>query len=190
MKNVHDASSNPSGKWVKFGSPNWETIEGLEIYTINLGNGNVYDVDGLCFSQGRWRKSPLSDAASVASYGEFDQIVVDDNLRADSQCENRGNAMLWQNSDTGQRLDLTCVGSNNILLGDRLTVTLPREGVTATNFYVLAVDQNYDVKEWQTKVTCIGSSDSKYIPARTVNGILSRSIKNLQKLNISMKKIP
>lgn len=170
--NIYDADQNPDGQWRTVGSPSWETLGGIEFY-INVGAGTyVFDVDGLCFSFGRYRYT-VSDATSQTNYGRRDLIVVDDDLNSTAECQRRAESLLYQKKDPVRRLDIVTNGNTNLLLGDQLSITLPAENISAENFYITTVEHNF-VREqgWLTAISLIDTVNTRVPPPITLQEIV------------------
>jgi len=186
--NTYDATTNPDGQWVAHGSPTWETIGGVEFYMIS-GSGYTVYVDGLCFNYGRWRNT-TSNGASITAYGQRDLIVVDDQLGSDAECQSRAETLLYQLKDPVKKLDVTTPGNRNILKGDRLSITLPAENISAANYDVLTVDHFLDVKEgWLTKAALVNSPNVRSPPATSPDQIIIRQFKKLQDIARGMQTV-
>jgi hypothetical protein len=186
--NEYDADSNPTG-WTSFGEPSWEELSYINVECDTVSSGGSVDIDGLCFNFGRWRYAPLSDATSVSSYDESDHAIVDDNLKSDADCEKRAQTILFQNKDPVNRLDPVLLGNKNIVLGDRLTVTLEPENISAQYYYVTAVEHNFDGTNWRTIPTLVNTVNTRRVPTITDNEAISSSIKNLQQISRNQKRI-
>lgn len=136
IHNTYDVLTNPDGEWRinAGGSPTWEDIAAIEIYAKS-GVPFTFDIDGLCFNFGRWRSS-----ATDATYPLRELIVVDDDLKSDNDCQRRAESLLYQRKDLVKRLDICTLGNPNILLGDKLPITI--EDVS-TDFYVTTVEHSF-----------------------------------------------
>jgi hypothetical protein len=163
--NVYDATSNPDGKWTATGSPTWEDIEGI-YFDYGGGSGYYYDVDGLNFNYARFRDI-ASDATSETNYGLRGFVITDDDLHTDTQCEHRAESLLYQKKDPINRLDVVTNGNANILLGDRLTISLPAENVSSKYFYPIIVEQNLNNNNWMTTTTMVDTLNMRTPPPMT-----------------------
>lgn len=170
--NVYDADQNPDGQWRTVGSPSWETLGGIEFY-IDVGEGTyVFDVDGLCFSFGRYRYT-VSNSASQTNYGRRDLVVVDDDLNSTAECQRRAESLLYQKKDPVRRLDIVTNGNTNLLLGDQLKITLPAENISSENFYVMTVEHLFTAGQgWTTAVGLIDTLNTRIPPPITMEEIV------------------
>ena len=170
--NTYDADTNPSGEWtVGAGSPTWNDIQGIE-FMVDSGMAFTWDLDGCCFSFGRWR-GLAEDAASQTSYGQRDVIIVDDLLLSDSDCEKRAETRLYQLKDGVNRLDVVVVGNTNVKIGDRLAMTIPAEGISAANYDVVTVEHLYTNKGgFVTRAVLVNSANIRQPPATNIQEIL------------------
>jgi hypothetical protein len=155
---VYDADDNPNGIWTPTGSPNWWDIQAIEFYALHDAIDLFIDIDGLYFFPERWSYT-ITDAASITAYGQRDLEVTDDNLHSDADCEVRAKTLLYQLKDMPIELDLTLKGDNNILVGDRIPVTLQYENLSAVDFDVISVEQNMDIAGWVTKPKMVNNAN-------------------------------
>jgi hypothetical protein len=177
--NTYNATTNPDGIWtVTAGSPSWDTMKGIEFESLHLtGETDFIGLDGLSFSYGRWR-SLVENAASQTAYGIRDTAIVDDDLATDAECEIRGQSLLWQMKDPVQRLDITVPGSNNLLLGDRLPITLLVENLTAANFDVISVEHVLTCGTgWICNLSLQGSVNHRVLSANKPSEIIVRELR-------------
>jgi len=158
--NVYNSEDNPNGEWVVTGSPNWWAIEGVEIFADFVPNDVYVWIDGLYFFPDRWSNT-ASNAASQTSYGQGDLIVKDDKLHSDSDCQKRGETMLYQLKDPPTQIDVVVEGNDNILIGDRLSMTIAAEGISAANYDVINVANFLDVKGWVTTASMVNSANTR-----------------------------
>jgi hypothetical protein len=179
--NEYDATYNPSGQWVKTGTPNWWNIQGIRL-VINgdVGNGSIV-IDGLHYSPVRYSYT-TSDATSISDYGQCDAEFTDDNLLSDADCEKRAKTLLYQLKDPVVRLDVTVNGNSNIKIGDRISVTIPAEGITAQNFDVVAVNHDFTGQGWTTTANMVDSGNVRKLPPRNANESVLRQINNLKEV--------
>jgi len=163
----YDATKNPSGVWYKNvgGSPNWAALSWLAFYFENpAGVGSQwfdYGIDGLYFGHGRFR-STVSNSASINTYGQRDLEVVDERLSSDSDCQKRGETMLYQSKDPAVQVEMTVPGNTNVLIGDRLSLTIPCENISSTSFDVLFVQHALGNKQFLTTFTGVNSVNVRH----------------------------
>ena len=168
--NTYDADTNPNGEWVAHGSPSWNDIEGIE-FVVNSGVSFNWDIDGLCFSFGRWRAT-AEDATSQSNYGQRDYMVVDDTLYSDSDCQKRAETLLYQLKDPVIRLDISTPGNTNIKIGDRLTITIPAEGISAQSFDVISVTHRFSSEGFITNASLVSTENVREAPTTSLNEFL------------------
>lgn len=186
--NEYNADTNPTG-WQSTGSPSWEELTEIDFYCDTTGGPSYVDIDGLCLNFGRWRYAPLSDATSVSNYEENDQVIIDDNLKSDDECETRAQTILYQNKDPVARFDPVLTGNKNIKIGDRLTIDLTPENISSTYFYVTAVEHTITMDGWSTTPTLLGTINTRRVPTVTREEAVTASIKNLQQINRHQKRV-
>jgi len=163
--NLYNATTNPEGQWVAHGTPSWETLGGIEFYAIS-GTGFTCYVDGLCFNFGRWR-STAENATSQTNYGVRELSIVNDDLGTDLECQHHAESLLYQKKDPVKRLDFVTYGNPNILIGDKLTITLPAENISNQYFYVTTVEHIFTDKGWQTMVLALDTINTRIPPPIT-----------------------
>jgi len=76
-----------------------------------------------------------------------DLVVIDDNLRSDAECESRANTLKAKLKDPTTQIDVLTTLNLNILIGDRLSMTIPAEGIAAANYDVLSVEHTLSENE-------------------------------------------
>jgi hypothetical protein len=68
-------------------------------------------------------------------------VVTDDKLHTNTACTNYATTVLTQKKDPAYQLDVYVAPvDTNILIGDRIPVTIPNENLAATNFDVISVE--------------------------------------------------
>ena len=111
-------------------------------------------------------------------------VHVDDKLESDVQCQMRGESLLWQLKTAPTRLDVTTLGNINILIGDRLAVTLAPENITAAAYDVVTVEHSIDSENgFRTKTSMVNSSDIRVLPSITTAEVMVKEHKRVLDLN-------
>lgn len=160
--NTYDATHNPNADWHEQGSPNWWALSGIDIYADFNAAGACYVwIDGLFFFPDRWSDT-ASDAASKASYGQRDLLIKDDELHSDSDCQQRSEALLFQRKDPQSQIELTTHGNTNVLLGDRIPMTIPAENISAANYDVFIVEHSLNNSGFITRATMSDCAEIRY----------------------------
>jgi hypothetical protein len=191
--NVYNVDTNPEGQWVEVGDlvlgpASWDDLAKLEI-DLAYGQDHKFYLDGLCFSFGRWRFND-DDAASQASYGIQDAAVMDNQLQSDAECEARATAMIYQQKDPVTRIDMLVAGNKNILRGDRLSITLPAEAISAANYYVTGVEHHLNTKDgWTTTATMVNTVNNRNVPALNEKEVVLKEIKRAREIGRGIRKI-
>ena len=163
--------------WAGVGAPNWERLEAVKFWVNTSGATHTTHVDALYLRGGRFYSS-AANPASATSYGQRDMIHVDDALLSDADCLSRAQTLLYQLKDPVTRLDVTMPLNLNVKIGDRLTVTLAPEGITATDFDVLTVEHNF-VKDTggTTSFTAVSSAvigNARKVPPVTMQEVVTK----------------
>jgi len=186
--NTYNAVTNPDGEWVVNGSPTWENMQGIEVFVDSGGSFN-WDTDGLCLSYGRWRDT-AEDATSQSNYGQRDLIIVDDDLASDGDCEKRAETLLYQLKDPVLRLDISTPGNTNIKIGDRLSITIPAENISAVDYDVITVQHQLLAESgFVTRATLVNSANTRTVPPTTLSEVLVDTSKNLSRLGKGVRDI-
>jgi hypothetical protein len=169
----YDAAENPTGIWSKTGSPNWYDINSVGFYvyqTIGATDLDFY-IDKFNFYPEQWRyDSNAEDSTNQGAYGEREAEYVDSNLLSAAECQSRQETLLYQQKDRVMRLDFAVPGNTNILLGDRLSMTLPLDNLTAQAFDVVSTTHAYkagDKGGYQTTVRALNTSNTRRLPPLT-----------------------
>jgi hypothetical protein len=182
--NVYNAVSNPSGQWtVGAGAPDWYNIQGVRFYAEKNADFATC-VDGLYFGHGRWRIVVQDAVVSQPAYGIREMVHVDDKLESDTQCQMRGESLLWQLKAAPTRLDITTTGNINILIGDRLSMTIAPENITAADYDVVTVEHSVDSeKRFRTTTSMVNSSDIRVLPPMTTAEVMVKEHKRVLDIN-------
>lgn len=180
--NEYSASTNPNGKWTSVGNPDWNACEHILFYLGGEGGGYaVCYIDGLYLDKERY-SDLAEDAASQAAYGVRELVVTDDNLKSDDDCERRGAALLSLYKDPQTQITIITPGNTNILVGDRLVMTLSFEGIFAKNYDVISVEHDMNPDRFIT-ISVLTSNERQKEPIATSAGaVLLKAVKNISKL--------
>ena len=179
--NEYEATFNPSGIWTKTGSPSWYSVSGVQFIHISSISTTGCQVDTIHYFPIRY-SALVTDAASITSYGQRDYETTDDKLNSDSACTKRGNAILTMKKDAPIQIEVTVPGDTNILIGDRIPLTIPAENISAANYDVVTVEQKYmwrgeDQPLFDTKATMLNSANTR----ETISKDVTRAIINAQR---------
>jgi hypothetical protein len=134
----------------------WTHVKGFRVdcWFDGVGSGSFW-VDGLYFGGSRY-SSTQEDVASQQAYGLREQVDTDEELYSDNECACRARALLAFLKDPAESLMLRSTvidyGSQPLVAGDRVHVTLPNEGVDG-DFRVLSVDYDVDAKSQTLELT-------------------------------------
>ena len=166
----YDADENPSGIWEKTGSPNWMDICGVE-FLVHESGGAITDVityvDKLYFYPERWMGFQ-EDTTSQNAYGIREAEYTDDNLMSSTECQVRAETLLYQQKDRVLRLDFAVDGNTNVLVGDRLVMTLPPDKIVTIDFDIVSVENNWTRSNgYQTIIHSVGNTNTRLLPAIT-----------------------
>lgn len=191
-QNEYDAADNPDGKWTPVGSPNWWDVTDITFYGTFTGTGAALGmgVDGFHFFPERWSNT-ASDATSQTSYGQRDMEVTDDKLHSSGECQKRAEALLFMRKDPVIQIEIAVPGNTNVLVGDRLPMTIPAENISAVNFDVVSVEHTFQKEPvgFQTRATMVDSVNVRHVIAKT-NAVMMGDLKRaLRELSIDEKPV-
>ena len=182
---IYDVNKNPNGVWTTNGSPNWWDIEYIKFVGSYAVNDKYNGIDNLYFYPIRWSDT-RENPASYNAYGFRELEVTDDKLHSDADCEERARTLLSQLKDPPTQITALVKGNENILVGDRLSMTLPNEGISGVNYDVLAVEQSYvKPNTWTTKATMVNSANTREEVATNPLRIIANLHKRLKAMNLS-----
>jgi hypothetical protein len=106
----------------------------------------------------------VEDATSQSNYGVRELLHQDDNLWSDSDCTKRGQTLLYQNKDALSRLDITTKLNTNILIGDRLSITIPTEGISGQSFDIVSAEHDFAADKAITQASMLGTVSNRKLP--------------------------
>ena len=117
----------------------------------------------------------------IRDSGVRELIYVDDNLLSESDCQRRGETLLYQMKDPPIQIEIVTPGNPNILIGDRLTITIPAENINNENFDVIAVEHTFP--PFITTVTMVNSVNTrKALPCTSMKTLLSDMMEKVSTL--------
>lgn len=162
-----------AGKWIKFVNAAWDNIQAIRFTVYDAGASNIsVKIDCLHFSHARYYDLADAGAAVVREYA-----VVDDNLLTDSDCQKRAETLLYQMQNTPIRIDVVTPGNMNLLVGDRLSMTIPAADISAVNYDVAEVDHNLSKVGFVSTVKMVNTADKRALPPITHNEVLLEQFK-------------
>ena len=164
------------GIWTAVGTPQANYITYIR-WNENHAASFDFRIDDLAFQGGRFVYK-LSDATSITNYGQRDLIVIDDSLKSTTQCESRANTLLYQRKDPTTEIDIATVGNTNILVGDRLALTLTNEDISG-NYYVTSVDHSLSESGFYTKFTTSESLSNRITLVHDLPGEIAKIRRSL-----------
>lgn len=185
-KQEYDVATNPNGIWNKQGSPNWWNMEYIEFdCTWGGANQEIY-IDGMYFYPERWTGT-ASDATSQTNYGQRDAEFTYNKLHSDDEAEKRAQTLLYQLKDSIVQIQLTTPGNTNVLVGDRLSMNIPAEGISASDFDVLTVEQFLSADGFLTKALMVNTANIRQPIESDASKLLSNLNRTVARLSEDMK---
>lgn len=123
-------------------------------------------VDDIYFLQGRYRgyAEDSGVGSSQESYEQRDMVYVIDSLKSSDECRARAERLLYQQKDLPTRIDIKTSGNNNLRVGDRLSITIPAEGISAANYDLLSVTADYSKTDFTMNCGLINAIDIRQLP--------------------------
>ncbi|TET28462.1 MAG: hypothetical protein E3J73_00860 [Candidatus Bathyarchaeum sp.] len=138
----------------------WDLIRGVR-FIVNQKSGQFGDVwvDIFHFGKGRWNaRRPLEaqePTSSQTAYGVRELVEVDEELHSDNECDLRAKALLAHLENSAESITIRSTvidyGTNTLLPGDKIHITLPNENVDtdyriiSTEYRVNAATQTLEV---------------------------------------------
>lgn len=159
----------------------WDKVQELEILSsfAGVGTGKFW-CDGLHWN-GRPYYGHASDATSYNAYGYRDVMLEDPALMSNTECVRRAETILMQQKTPPYRLDFQVPGNTNLLIGDRIPITLLPEAMTNVDFDLLTVEHVLAGKPigWRTNVTALSTGTLRTAPAtNTLEYLVGRKVEN------------
>lgn len=179
---VYDATENPTGVWdIGAGSPNWWNIQAIAFHGDSAASSGTlfFGVDKLYFSPDRWVGS-AENATNQAIYDIREAEYTDENLLSDAECTKRASSLLMQLDDKTIGVTFTVDGNTNIKRGDRISLTLPPDNISATNFDVINVKHNYSMSGFFTTPQLVYGGDIRMFPTQSPAEGLLRGLQNVK----------
>jgi hypothetical protein len=135
---------------------NWNQVSSVQVtcWFDSVGTGNFW-VDGLFFGENQY-SNVQDDTTSQSSIGLRELVEVNEELCSDLECESHAKALLTNLKDPAETLTVQSTvidyGTNPILAGDKINVTLPNEGINA-DFRILNAQYKVDGKTQVMEIT-------------------------------------
>lgn len=175
-------SDNVDYGWVEVGSPNWGDVQAVLTRAHIVGSGWIdANIDGFYLGNANFT-STAENSTSQTNYGVRRYTLTDVNLVSDSDCEKRGEALLYQMKDPPIRLDVVTPGNTNLWTGDRLSMTIPAENISSVNYDVISVEHSFSRAGFLTRAIMMNSAERRMAPPVTVNEILKSQFDTLKQI--------
>jgi hypothetical protein len=138
------------------GDFDWENVKRLEFFAHFPGTGTgSFWIDNLFLDKRRW-EATQEDSTSQSNYGLRELVEVDEELHSDNECSLRAKALLAHLKDPAEYLTLRSTvidyGTNPILPGDKIHVTLPNENIDA-DYRIISVEYHVIAREQTLEIT-------------------------------------
>lgn len=129
-----------NASWVvDVGDPDWNDIQGFQLATTDNCVGacvaETINIDELYFSDQHYTGTASSGAA------DRDLEVNDPRFLSDADCARLAETWLYQKSSQPIQINLVIIGNPNVLVGDRIPMTIPSEEISAQDYDVISVEQ-------------------------------------------------
>lgn len=150
----------PDGIWHNPGSADWLNLAYIQFNQIwdNQDITSSIRIDDLWFKTKRAR-GVASNAGSKTAYGTRELEVIDDRLRTDADCATRAETLLYQKMAAPVQIDVSVLGDTNILVGDRLPLSIPAENILAVNYDIISVGHTLTAEKFYTSATAVNSEN-------------------------------
>jgi hypothetical protein len=181
---IYDVDKNPNGDWTPVGSPNWWDINAIQFVVTYPVQDQETAVDGMYFTPDRW-----SGSASDIVGDQRDAEFTDDKLHSDTECDQRAETLLYQLKGLPVQIQIAVLGNDNVLIGDRLTLTIPSEAITAQPYDVIIVENALTLDNWITQPTMVNSADIRQPLTTTPQRSLMNVKRALRELGMDEKSI-
>jgi hypothetical protein len=173
-------------KWVRVGDPSWYNLQGITSYKIWNNVVTEYcnnGIDGLYFSGLRWYAFG-EDAGSQTNYGLRECVITDDRVHSNAEATNYVATWKAQKKDATLQLDVITLLDTNILVGDRIPITIPNENLTGIlDFDVIRVRHSIGMEGALSRSTLI-SRERQRSPLKTTD--TATILRDLQKQSTNM----
>lgn len=181
----YDANLNPNGIWTTgAGTPNWWDIQAIEFYIVN-GIINCPDfIDVMFFSPVRFTYTVEDSGvgSSQAKYGIRQAEFTDNTLVSDANCESRAKTLLYQLKNPTVRIDVVTPGNTNLKIGDRLSLSIPVEGISAANYDVVSVEHDFNMGGFMSTVKMVDSVNTRILPPTTMAEAITKHINMMKEV--------
>ena len=119
----------------------WANVKYMR-FVVSSTVGVNLRVDNLFFNKCRW-SATRENAASQTAYGLRELVEVDEELHSDNECDLRAKALLAHLKDPAEfltaRSGVIDYGTNRLLAGDKIHVTLPNGNIDA-DYRIISVE--------------------------------------------------
>ena len=168
-------------KWIRVGDPSWYNIQSFASYTLwnNALNAlAAIQIDCLYFSGLRWYAF-AEDGGSQTSYGMRECVITDDRVHSTAEVTNYAATWKAQKKDATLQLDVITPLDTNILIGDRIPITIPNENLTGIiDFDVIRVKHSINTDGALSLATLV-SRERQRSPLKTTD--TATILRDLQK---------
>ncbi len=167
--NEYDFVAGPGSDWFVNGSPDWNNINWIQfVYVNGTTSANLtLNAEGVYFGKARYSGS-ASDLVGAGSsgvlYGQRDLELIDNRLTSDSDCAKRAETILLTNKSLPKQVEVSVIGNTNVLIGDRVLLTIPAENISAVLFDIVTVEHQFPTEHgFDTKATMLNSLNTRQL---------------------------
>ncbi len=158
----------------------WENVSDMHIQLDGCDPAGKFYVDD--FRIGKRNFQGMAEyATSQTNYGLREASYLDEELRSDNECQQRAETLLYQLEDPQIRIDINVIGNLNLLIGDRLSITIPQENISAQNYDVVEVEHILlpdQTQGFSTNIAMLNSANMRQLPAVSATDILKNEVLN------------
>lgn len=181
-----DLELGPHGNWSSVGSPGWADIRGArfkEFGGAGAGSAQVL-IDEFHYTGGHYYGAASSGAA------DRDFELTDDKLTTNAECVQRAETIALRKETLPIQIAVVIAGNPNVLVGDRLSMTIPAEGISAANYDVISVGQLLSVDGgYLTTATMMNSANVRQPLKTNIADLIVEARNHMQALSRSEQRI-
>jgi len=165
--------------WNVTGTPDWGNVAGVSFKTTQSAAGNLYlAVDKYYWAGKKYSHTKDGGAAVVREMEHEDPLLF-----SDAECQKRAETLYYQRSGSPIQIDVLVKGNPNILVGDRIPMTIPAENISAANYDVVSVKQMLSSQGYRTSATMLNTANLREPVARTTLDMVKKARRQMRDLH-------
>lgn len=173
-----DLELGPHGNWTTYGSADWTDVEGVRFKESGGVTAAQVLIDEFYFTGGHYYGVASSGAA------DRDYELTDNKLLSNAQCTQRAETISLRKSTLPIQIQVAIVGNPNVLVGDRIPMTIPAEGISAVNYDVISVGQLFTSESGYVTTATLMNSTNIREPLKTdISDLIVEARRHMQALS-------